>query len=163
MGPELEPVSSAPDAGFTLIELLISVAVLAVLAVGAALALPRSGGGGASDLALFRSQFATARSLAITGQQSRGLRIDPQGLTAAFRGDGGWQNADRTLRWRGRVAYQPRSLQAAVASNRGAGDPPGLVVLATGQTTAFDITFGSGGSSRRCQSDGWTGLTCDAG
>lgn len=85
MDPELEPDSASKDAGFTLIELLVSIAVLSVLALGATLALPRGSGSATQDMALFQRQFEQMRQLAITGQSSRGLIIDPTGLRLASR------------------------------------------------------------------------------
>ncbi|MYM55955.1 prepilin-type N-terminal cleavage/methylation domain-containing protein [Thalassovita mangrovi] len=144
-----------PDAGFTLIELLIAVAVMAVLAVGASL----TALGGAredSDLARFRAQFDTARMLAITGQQSRGLTISSRGMQPAEHGAEGWSPAGRELRWRGRVA-----LSVPQTARMGGTGTPDLVFLANGQTTPFRLGFSDGGRVVSCRSDGWTGLTCD--
>lgn len=176
MGPELEPVCKAGPgaesgyhtAGFTLIELLISVAVLAVLAVGATLALPGGAPRAGNDLALFRSQFTAARQLAITGQQARGLKITPEGLQLALSNDSGWQISERVLPWRGRVAFVARSVgQSAAQNTRTQAGAPDILLLADGQSTPFDITFtpvfAQRSATRRCQSDGWTGLQCDEG
>jgi prepilin-type N-terminal cleavage/methylation domain-containing protein len=176
VGPELEPVCKAGSgadsgyhtAGFTLIELLISVAVLAVLAVGATLALPGGAPRAGNDLALFRSQFTAARQLAITGQQARGLKITPEGLQLALSSDSGWQISERVLPWRGRVAFVARSAdQSAARNTRTQVGAPDILLLADGQSTPFDITFtpvfAQRSTTRRCQSDGWTGLQCDEG
>lgn len=176
MGPELEPVCKAGPgaesgyhtAGFTLIELLISVAVLAVLAVGATLALPGGAPRAGNDLALFRSQFTAARQLAITGQQARGLKITPEGLQLALSSDSGWQISERVLPWRGRVAFVARSVgQSAAQNTRTQAGAPDILLLANGHSTPFDITFtpafAQRSATRRCQSDGWTGLQCDEG
>jgi len=176
VGPELEPVCKAVPgaesgyhtAGFTLIELLISVAVLAVLAVGATLALSSGAPRAGNDLALFRSQFTAARQLAITGQQARGLKITPEGLQLALSSDSGWQISERVLPWRGRVAFVARSVGQSVAQNtRTQAGAPDILLLADGQSTPFDITFtpvfAQRSATRRCQSDGWTGLQCDEG
>ncbi|WP_323783834.1 prepilin-type N-terminal cleavage/methylation domain-containing protein [Thalassovita sp.] len=145
-----------PEAGFTLIELLITVAIMAILAVGVSLSAAR-GPKERSDLALFRDQFNTARAMAIAGGQSRGLQLGPRGLQLAERTATGWQISDQVLRWRGRV-----SLRVPFDTDAGGRDTPDLVVLATGQTTAFDISFADRGRVESCRSDGWTGLICDA-
>ncbi|WP_373051199.1 prepilin-type N-terminal cleavage/methylation domain-containing protein [Thalassovita aquimarina] len=155
----LAPGATPPphDAGFTLIELLIAVAVMAVLAVGVSLTALR-GPREESDLALFRSQVETARLLAVTGQQSRGLNITARGMRLAKHTDSGWTQSENELLWRGRVV-----LDVPTTARPGGIDTPSLVFLANGQTTPFRVTFSHAGRSAECRSDGWTGLTCDGG
>ena len=180
MDPELESDSAAKEAGFTLIELLISIAILAVLALGASLALPRSSPPVDSDLALFQRQFEQMRQLAITGQSSRGLVISAEGLqlarlhaappeqgsdtTSGIGTDPGWHIAARPQRWQGRVLFVPQP------GRPGEGGPADVQFLADGRNTAFSIHFsprsgslrpGGGAGRASCRSDGRTGLICD--
>lgn len=189
MDPELEPDSAAKEAGFTLIELLISIAILAVLVLGASLALPRSSPPVDSDMALFQRQFEQMRQLAISGQSSRGLVISAEGLqltrmrtaapeqgsdtTSGIGTDPGWHIAARPQRWQGRVLFVPQPNQPgqpAHPGRRGGGRPADVQFLADGRNTAFSIHFSPrsgalrpGGGARRasCHSDGRTGLICD--
>lgn len=184
MDTELEPDSASKDAGFTLIELLVSIAVLSVLALGATLALPRDSGSATQDMALFQRQFEQMRQLAITGQSSRGLIIDPTGLRLASRQESNaadpqgnppalgqtqtWRIASRQQRWHGRVQFIPlHSRNSAPGSGT-----PDIQFLADGRSSAFRIRFaprsgtisaGRGGARQAsCHSDGWTGLICDS-
>ncbi|WP_417714517.1 prepilin-type N-terminal cleavage/methylation domain-containing protein [Pseudophaeobacter arcticus] len=185
MDPELEPDSDRNDAGFTLIELLVSIAVLSVLALGATLALPRGSTPATQDMALFQRQFEQMRQLAITGQSSRGLIIEPEGLRLASRqasnqvGQGGydpalgqdqtWQISPRQQRWQGRVQFIPLHSQGSAAASSGR---PDIQFLADGRSSAFRIRFAprsgsirqghSGARQASCRSDGRTGLICDS-
>ncbi|WP_425099666.1 pilus assembly FimT family protein [Tropicibacter sp. S64] len=151
MDPAVRQSGHPRDAGFTLIELLVSVAILSILSVGASLALSRSDTRREADMALFQLRYDSARQLAILRQQRHGLDIGPEGLRVVTHALTGWQDPGSLTRWRGRV-----SLSAEPAGPPGV-PAPGIVFLATGQTNAFRIAFGATG---RCESDGWTGLTC---
>lgn len=156
MDPAIEPDrASAPAAevGFTLIELLVCVAILAVLAVAASLALPRGSSPGSRDRALFQTQFEAARQLAVSGGQSRGLKITPQGLQLVQRGPEGWQDPGRLQRWQGRAGFARRGTVPAPGA-------PQILFLANGRTSAFRLSFADGSA---CESDGWTGLRCSGG
>lgn len=176
MGPGIEPVSAtfplsatahfpphsrpanalsdlqSAEAGFTLIEMLVATAIMAILALGAALALPRAASPEQRDMARFQQQFEALQTLAITGGQSRGLRITRQGLQLALRQDGGWQFSPKIQPWQGRVGFAADGAQQPASS-----EVPEIRFLATGEVTGFDIAFGS---TRRCQSAGWAGLIC---
>lgn len=134
--------------GFSLIELLVSVAILAVLAVGATLALGRARPEQA-DAALFRQTFLDLRDLAITGQDIRGMRIGPQGMRLARFSKEGWQVSDSEIRWSGRVTLS--------GSGYDDGAAPQIVLLPSGQSTGFAVTLGK----IQCRTDGWGPLQCD--
>ncbi|MEP3783627.1 type II secretion system protein [Ascidiaceihabitans sp.] len=147
MGGELEPATknTTHQTGITLVELLVVVAILAVLAVGAGIATTSQQG--TTDLAWFRTQFDTARALAIQSRQSRGLFVTQSAISTAKTTPEGWaKGTPRT--WKSRVSL--RSIRPQTGT-------PDIIMLANGQTTPFAITFDDGVS---CQSDGWTGLSC---
>ena len=155
MEPELA-LRRQPDTGFTLIELLVVISVLSVLSVGATLAISRQGTDAATaDRAWFEEQYAALRDLAIQGRNSKGLSVTPKGLSFARKTADGWQIGDPIRRWRGKVSLA--GLRPAPALNA-----PDIILLTSGQGSAFDIRFtGRRGPSQNCRSDGWTGLTCD--
>lgn len=157
MGPGIETVLPDPapgaEAGFTLIELLVTTAILAILAVGAALSLPRSQGPEQQDMVLFQKQVENQQLLAITGGQSRGLKITAEGLQLALRQDQGWQISPRVQRWQSPVRFATQAPQY-----RGA-DTPEIFFLATGESTAFDITFGR---RQHCRGSGEGVLACSS-
>lgn len=194
MDPELEPEilshTAQGDAGFTLVELLVAIAVLAVLALGASLALPRSAPPAESDMALFQRQFEQMRQLAITGQSSRGLSITPQGLRLARRQatsqanlladvlvgpeaqrptsgqNQRWHVSARQQRWQGRVQFISQNSAGRAPIGSGA---PDIQLLADGRSSAFIIRFfprsgsastGTGAQRASCRNDGHTGLIC---
>lgn len=185
MDPELEPDSDRNDAGFTLIELLVSIAVLSVLALGATLALPRGSTPATQDMALFQRQFEQMRQLAITGQSSRGLIIEPEGLRLASRqasnqanhqasnqisiqvGQGGydpalgqdqaWQISPRQQRWQGRVQFVPLHSQGGAAASSGR---PDIQFLADGRSSAFRIRFAPRSGSIRQGRSGARQASC---
>ena len=154
MGTKLISDPSA-EAGFSLIELLVVIAVLAVLSIGAVLT---TGRGGAdtedrADMARFQDSFALMRSLAIQGREIRGLVVQGTGLRNARSGPDGWEVSEVVQPWRGKVAFT-RQNEAVEPS------APDIRFLPNGRTSVFSIGFAAGG---RCESDGWAGLTCDAG
>jgi len=191
MDPELEPEilphTAQGDAGFTLVELLVAIAVLAVLALGASLALPRGAPPAESDMALFQRQFEQMRQLAITGQSSRGLRITPQGLQLARRQASAqtalldspeahsakaseplprWHLSARQQRWQGRVQFISQNSAGRAPIGSAA---PDIQLLADGRSSAFIIRFfprsgsastGTGAQRASCRNDGHTGLIC---
>ena len=141
------PIGS--DAGFSLIELMVAVAILAVLAVGVTVVAGRSTSPFERDVARFQRAFETQSALAIHGAQRRGLRITPLGMRTARHENGRWVWSDNSIGWDTSVSV---SVQDPVIG------APDIVFLANGQNSRFDVVFAS---ARRCQSDGWTGLTCD--
>jgi prepilin-type N-terminal cleavage/methylation domain-containing protein len=147
------------ETGVTLIELTVVTAVLAVLAVGVSLTAIRSAAPAVeTDMAWFRTQFATQQSLAIQARATRGLRISPQGLSLARRTVDGWQITAPSRPWSGRVTIADVAPRLSV----GAKTAPDVILLANGQSSSFEVVFAHhGNDSRRCRSDGWTGLTCD--
>lgn len=151
MDGEIDP-GGKRAAGFSLIELLVVIAVLAVLAVGVTLSVGRRGEQG--DMAWFHEAWRTQAALAIEGRDMRGLRIGPTGLQVVARRMGGagpeWQDMGKPRAWSGRVAL---ATVRAVPSGE-----PEIVFLPSGQSSAFSLGFSGGGG--RCESDGWTGLTC---
>lgn len=136
MDAELSP--RAKDAGLTLIELLVAIAVLAALAVGAGLLLPRAG---ESDAARFARSVETARQTAILTGTPRALRITPTRVTPLTWAGTGWQTDGPAL-----TLGTPAAL---------AGDPL-LILLPDGRSTSVSLQLGR----IRCTSDGWTRLTC---
>ncbi|MGR1580850.1 type II secretion system protein [Thalassobius sp. S69A] len=139
--------------GFTLIELMVAVAVLAVLSVGATLALGRSDGPGASAQSLFQQAHRNLRTLAITGQQIRGLRVEPRGMFPASHTPDGWKIAETRVTWDGQVVL------SILRNHRyGPASAPQILYLPSGQSTPFTIQFPSG---IQCRNDGWSTLTCD--
>lgn len=140
------------SAGFTLIELLVVIAVIAVLSVGAALSAGRGGPETAarSDMARFQGSFATQQALAVQGRETLGLLVQGEGLRRTRLGPEGWVPSGGVQPWRGRVAFSA----PAGAFQAGA---PDIRFLSNGRTSVFSIGFASGG---RCESDGWSGLTC---
>ena len=191
MDPELEPNitphAKPREAGFTLVELMVAIAVLAVLALGASLALPRGAPPAESDMALFQRQFEQMRQLAITGQSSRGLRITPQGLQLARRQASAqtalldspeahsakaseplprWHLSARQQRWQGRVQFISQNSAGRAPIGSAA---PDIQLLADGRSSAFIIRFfprsgsastGTGAQRASCRNDGHTGLIC---
>lgn len=155
MGRKLNPSSSGSGAGFSLIELLVVIAVLAVLSVGAMLMTGRGGlrGGAETDMARFRQGFALMQALAIQGREARGLVVQGAGLRQARIGPEGWQLTGTPQSWNGRVAFARQN----EAFQPGA---PDIRFMPNGRTSVFSIGFATGG---RCETNGWTGLTCSEG
>ena len=142
------------SAGFSLIELLVVIAILAVLSVGAVLSTGRGGDAqGRADMARFQDSFATLRALAIQGREMRGLTVQGKGMRRARAGHDGWIFAETILSWGERIAFSRQNEAFEPGS-------PDIRFLPNGRTSAFSIDFAAGG---RCESDGWAGLTCDAG
>lgn len=178
MDPELEPVSNDRSAGFTLIELLVTIAILAVLALGATLALPRGADRAQNDMAQFQRQFHIMQQLAVTGRQSRGLVITAEGMRQAMHHAAAqpglapglvaesfhptWQISQHVLRWRGSVTFVARSPRV-LTQDETQNVTPGIQFLANGRSSAFAISFKRGSTpAGQCHSDGLNGLKCSA-
>ncbi|WP_375257066.1 type II secretion system protein [Citreimonas sp.] len=141
------------QAGFTLVETLVVAAILSVLAVGATLVVNRAGAG--SDAARFARVFADTRHRAVVGQQALALVPGPGGLGLLRQGAEGWSADSAEQPWRGRVVL-------AGGTSLGAGTQA-VVLLPTGQTSAFSLRFTGSGDAIECRTDGWADLACGAG
>ena len=141
------------QAGFSLLEVMVSVAVLAVLAVGAGLVT----GGGVSaterDADRFERAHQQTYALAIMGREARGLLVTPNGLALAHWRDASWQGGATLYDWRGQGSF------AASAGLARSGDPE-IVFYPDGRSTAFSMIFSGGGAVWRCASDGWSAVSC---
>lgn len=147
MERELIPGRSA---GFTLIELLVAVAVMAVLTLGAVLAVGRGQDRQvAPDMALFMERFAVARALAVEGRRTGGLQVRARETRLYWQVGGEWVAQSDPVPWRGRVGFRR-------AGGPAGQDQPDILFLPNGQTTPFTMSFPGGD----CESDGWTGLRC---
>ncbi|GGX70409.1 hypothetical protein GCM10007385_44270 [Tateyamaria omphalii] len=145
------------DAGMTLIELLVVVTVLAVLSVGATLTVGRvKGDDVAQDATRFLNTWRLHADLARETRTPQGLLLDTNGMQPMQLGETGWRETGGKVSWGSRVA-----LVAGQGGRRG--DVPDLVLLPSGQSTAFTVTFASAQSEtlRRCTGGGWTVATCD--
>ncbi len=143
--------NAAETGGFTLIEALVVTAVLSVLAVGLALG---SGARGHGDQQQFIQRFETAQALAVQGRQTRGLYVTETRLRPAVLTAEGWLPLGEGVRWHGAVGFS-----ADRPSFSATKDHPDIVLLPTGQATAFTIHFTQAG--QQCRSDGWSGVQCN--
>lgn len=146
--------AQGPQAGFSLLELMVSVAVLAVLAVGVGLATGRGVAGPERDADRFRRAVEQNRALAILGRETRGLSVTPEGLRLLRRGETGW-TAAVLHGWSGRVSLVP----AGSVSLPGT---PDILFHPDGRSSGFAAVFSGRGPSWRCTSDGWSEMTCAA-
>lgn len=147
---------TARDAGFSLLELMVSVAVLAVLAVGVGLASGSAVSPAARDAERFRRAHDQNWALAILGREQRGLSVSPKALALTRRGEDGWDTGSRLYDWRGPAQFSAAGPLPDLGT-------PDIVFQPDGSSTAFALVFSSRrGAAWRCASDGWSKLTCAA-
>ncbi|MBY6162541.1 prepilin-type N-terminal cleavage/methylation domain-containing protein [Mameliella alba] len=143
------------DAGFSLLEVMVSVAVLAVLAVGVGLSTGGAVTGAERDAQRFRQAFQQTWALAVMARAEHGLEVTPTEVRLSRRGPEGWEPGQLLHEWRGRaslVLSAPLPLQG-----------PPIRLGADGRASAFTVTFRTRGTTWRCISDGWSDLTCAEG
>jgi prepilin-type N-terminal cleavage/methylation domain-containing protein len=146
-------IGTGGQSGLSLLEVMVSVAVLAVLAVGAGLATGGAVPGTERDATRFQRAFEQNWALAVMGRETRGLSITPQGLALARQAAGGWDSASRLYDWRGTVSL----------AHAGPGPLPGIpdiVLRPDGRSGGFALVFSGRGPAWRCVSDGWSALSC---
>ena len=147
-------LTAPPEAGFSLLEVMVSVAVVAILAVGVGL----STGGGPSDpdrdMDRFRRAYDQNLALAVMGRERRGLVVTAQRLSLSRRAPTGWQAPGRLYDWHSRVSL-------ALTTPRPPGGPD-ILLYPDARSSAFSVVFSKGGTVRRCATDGFSDLTCDA-
>ena len=145
------------DAGMTLIELLVVVAVFAVLSVGITLVLGQSRTSDApQDAGRFLELWQRQSDFARQSRTPHGVTVETGALQPMRLGSNGWNTNGARI---------PLDTRATVAARQRSGQltAPDLVILPSGQSTAFQITFAGGPSSTPsvCQSDGWDKATCN--
>ena len=140
------------DAGVSLLELMVSVAVMAILAVGVGLSTGAAVPGAERDAQRFQRTFDQSWALAIMARQEQGLEITPRGLTLSRRTPEGWDEARMLYDWRGQARLTSSS-PVPVGT-------PRIRLRADGGTSAFALSFSGGGTAWRCASDGWSRLSC---
>jgi prepilin-type N-terminal cleavage/methylation domain-containing protein len=153
---------TAGQGGFTLVELLIVVAVLALLSVGAGFSTGRVAAGRAGDAARFAALHERLREAAVFERRPAALSLEAGGwrrLTPDADSPTGWRAAGETGRFRGETRFAG---EGGTLGRPGADalEQPDLVFLPGGASTPFRVSFISGDGVIRCDSDGWTGLSC---
>lgn len=146
-----------PDAGMTLIELLVVVAVLAVLSVGVTLTVGTSDRDSiARDETRFIDSWKLQADFARNSRTPHGLAFDGVAMQPMRLGSRGWQAVGSSVEWDGRVVL-------ATDRQTSFSNAPDLVLLPSGQSTAFSVTFSDGPSDipRQCRGGGWEAVTCD--
>ncbi len=150
------------DTGFTLLELVVVVAIIAVLSVGAGLAVSRDRLAPAAqrDAVEFEREFNRLRSLAVHSRTAYGLNISVRGMAVLryARAAQSWPDPGAEIRWNAAV-----KLRAPPRARHVAPREPDITLWPDGRSDRFELLFTSGTMALRCHSDGFTGVRCSEG
>ncbi|PIE15619.1 MAG: type II secretion system protein GspH [Rhodobacterales bacterium] len=146
-----------PQSGFSLIELMVVVAIMAVLSISVTFSLGRTGERSAGDAAKFSQLFDSLQETAILARRPVGLLISEQGWQQLQPDQDGilWQPTGHSARFQSEAR-----LKTTPPPPRRAEPLPNVVLLANGQSTAFELAFVSEQNTIICRTNGWEGLQC---
>lgn len=135
---------------------MIVVAILAVLSVGATLAIGQRDRAARADVALIEDIVARLRTEAVMAQQLRLMRIAPSAISVWRPGRGGvW------------TEVETHGLDSALVATPGYGavrEEDGalrVTVLPDRRSSGFAVRIDTHRGVWRCETDGWTPLGCE--
>lgn len=144
------------DQGFSLVEVMIVVAMLAVLGVGATLAIGQRERAARTDVALIRDIIAQVRTEAVVARQPRQMRFDAATVSVWRPGPGNtWalgQNHSLSS------SLDPEPGYGAILDGAGA---MRVTFLPDRRSSAFAVRLDTGQGVWRCATDGWSPLECE--
>lgn len=145
------------DQGFSLVEVMIVVAVLAVLSVGATLAIGQRDRTARASVTLVQDLAARLRTEAVIARQPRLMRIAPSVISVWHPGaDGSWSEVEA------------HDLDSTLDGAPGYGatlDETGalrVMFLPDRRSSAFALRVDTRQGVWRCATDGWAPLDCEA-
>ncbi|MCT8161674.1 prepilin-type N-terminal cleavage/methylation domain-containing protein [Pseudoruegeria sp. SHC-113] len=139
--------------GFTLLELLVVVAVMALLSVGATLALGARGAAFPRDVARLEAQVRQATQQAVLWQTPYRLRVQAEGLSLERGGAASAQGVNTPVaRWEsGRLRLLPNGAPLRTEA----------LFLPSGASEALLFSLATANGARAdCSGDGWGGFAC---